>query len=111
MNLLPAPRVLQRRAGFYPLPSHGVLHFESELPRDQLLLPIASRVREAAAQAGVMLEPVTGPADHPKLVMRVFRDNSAPEGPNGYALDITGKGIILRFRRDGGLHFTPEQAK
>lgn len=103
MNLLPAPRLLRRSAGFYTLPRNGVLYLEQALPREQVLLPVANRLREAAVQAGVALEVVTGPEDHPRRAICACRNNSAPERADGYSLDISAKGIVLSYREEGGL--------
>ncbi|HWI58058.1 MAG TPA: glycoside hydrolase family 20 zincin-like fold domain-containing protein [Bacillota bacterium] len=103
MNLLPYPRSLQRRAGFYTLPAHSVLHLDAALPRDTVLLPVAERLQDAVESLGCELELVTGPARHPRLAIAARQGTQAPEGPDGYALEIDGRGIRMEYRQAGGL--------
>ena len=103
MNLLPHPRFLKRHAGFFLLPADSVLHLDSTLPRDSVLLPCAERLKTAAAAAGVDLELVSGPAAHPRLAIRAFQSESASNHPEGYMLTVAARGVALAYREAGGL--------
>jgi hexosaminidase len=103
LNLLPYPRWLEGRSGFYLLPENGVLHLDAALPRDTMLLPIAGRLQSTAEGIGVGLEAVTGPPEHPRLAIRALRSNDAPAHPEGYTLTIGAQGVRLHYREAGGL--------
>jgi hypothetical protein len=103
LNLLPYPRHVERRAGFFTLPNRGVLHLEAGLPRDAVLVPVANRLQAAAEAAGVQLEVVTGPAKHPRLAIGAFTSAAAPDHAEGYALMIGAEGITIHYRQDSGL--------
>jgi hexosaminidase len=103
LNLLPYPRSVERAPGFYLLPKRAVLHLDAGLPRDTTLLPVAARLQAAAEGAGVVLEAVTGPPDHPRLAIRARRSNAAPDHAEGYALMIGAQGVVLHYRQAGGL--------
>jgi hexosaminidase len=103
VNLLPHPRFLKRHTGFFLLPVDSVLHLDSTLPRDSVLLPCAERLKTAAAAVGVKLELVTGPAAHPRLAIRAFQSESAPNHPEGYVLTVAARGVALAYREAGGL--------
>jgi hexosaminidase len=103
LNLLPYPRSVSRRAGYYHLSDHAVLHLDAALPRDTVLLPMAERLQAAARDAGVKLELVTGPAGHPRLAVRAVRSPAAPDHPEGYVLRIEPRGVTLEYRETGGL--------
>ncbi len=103
LNLLPYPRSLKRQPGFYTLPPRAVLHLEARLPRDAVLLPIAARLQSATAGIGVRLEVVTGPPEHPRLVMRAIQSPAAPDHAEGYTLHIGAQGITIHYRQEGGL--------
>jgi hypothetical protein len=103
LNLLPYPRSLKRRAGFYTLPERGVLYLDPELPRDTFLVPIAERLQSAAELIGARLEVVTTPARHPRLAIRAERHSSARPHPEAYALDISTSGIRIRYGEKEGL--------
>ena len=101
--LLPNPRSVTRHSGFYELPSEGILHLDDSLPRDIVLLPVAERIQSAAEAAGVQLEVVTGPTAHPRLAIRALRSSAAPPQTDGYLLAISGQGIAIHYRTEGGL--------
>src|SRR3989442_10846608 len=103
MNLLPHPRFLKRQPGFYTLPPRGVFHLDAALPRETVLLPVAERLRSAAEDAGVEVEVVTGPPNHPRLAVRAFQSTAAPDHADGYALIIAARGIALHYRQAGRL--------
>lgn len=103
MNLLPYPRSLQRRNGFYHLPDRAVLHLEAALPRDTVLLPVARRLQSAANAIGVELELVTGPVALPLLAVRAAKSTDAPPHADGYALQIGPQGVAIEYRQAGGL--------
>jgi hexosaminidase len=103
LNLLPYPRSLRRQAGFYVLPTQATLHLDVSLPRAELMLPLAERLIAVAAGAGVDLDLVTGPPDHPRLAIRAFQSTAAPDHPEGYALEIAAKGITIHYRAEPGL--------
>ncbi len=103
LNLLPAPRSVRRQAGFFTLPEHAVLSLPPELPRDTVMLPVADRLQSAAADIGVDLELVTGPAEHPRLAIRALRGSEAPDHSEGYTLTIAKKGVTIHYRQPGGL--------
>src|SRR5512133_2392914 len=94
-TLLPCPRLLNLKSGTYLLPTNAVLYLPADLPRETVLLPIAERLQSAAEAAGVCLELVTGPAAHPRLSICAFQDSTAPDHPEGYALEISAKGIRI----------------
>lgn len=103
LNLLPFPRSCVRSAGRFVIPERAVAHFESALPRDEVLLPLADRLQETAGQAGVALEIVTGPPTHPRLAFRFRQSNAAPNHPEGYALTIDRRGVAILYRQVPGL--------
>ncbi len=103
LNLLPCPRSLRLGAGSYTLPKNAVLHLDPALPRDSVLLPVAERLQAAAAEAGVSLELVSGPPRHPRLAIRAARSSEAPAEAEGYRLDVTKTGVLIRYRTEGGL--------
>ena len=103
LNLLPYPRLLERHAGLCILPQRAVLHLESGLPRDRVLLPIAARLQSAAGGVGVRLEVVTGPPAHPRLAVRAIQSTEAPDHSEGYALIIGAQGVTIHYRQEGGL--------
>jgi hexosaminidase len=103
LSLLPYPRSLRRLPGFYVLPRRAVLHLDPGLPRDRVLLPIAARLKSAAAEVGVELEVVTGPAEHPRLAIRALQSTEAPTQAEGYALIINADGVTIHYRHEGGL--------
>jgi hypothetical protein len=103
MLLLPHPRSLQRRGGFYKLPDRGVLHLDASLDRDSVMLPLAARLKATAEQIGVELELVTGSPEHPRLAIRAFQSTGATDHPEGYRLQINSGGIAIHYRATGGL--------
>ena len=102
-KLLPQPRSIKRQAGSYVLPTSAVLYLDPALPRDIVLLPVAERLQSAAKDAGVELELITGPANHPRLAIRAVPSQSAPDHPGGYTLTIDRRGISLGYRDVEGL--------
>jgi hypothetical protein len=103
LNLLPYPRSLTRQAGSYILPTQAALHLDAALPRAELILPLAERLKAAATEAGVDLELVTASPDHPRLAIRAFQSTAAPEHTEGYLLEISANGIIIHYRSESGL--------
>ncbi len=103
LNLLPAPRSAKRQMGFYTLPEHAVLCLESSLPRDTVMLPVASRLQTAAEEICVKLELVTGPMEHPRLAIRALQSAESPDHAEGYALTIGKRGVTIHYRHVGGL--------
>jgi len=103
LSLLPYPRSLRRLPGFYSLPRRAALHLEAELRRDTVLLPTAARLQSAAAEVGVQLELVTGPAEHSRLALRAVRSAEAPTHAEGYALVVGAKGVVIHYQEEGGL--------
>ena len=78
------------------------------------MLPIAERLQSAAAQAGVNLELVTGPCQHPRLAISASSSlalrNLLSEGgaslvksPEAYSLTIKSTGILIEYRHPSGL--------
>jgi hypothetical protein len=102
LNLLPYPRSLERRPGYYVIPERVVLHFDAGLPRD-VMLSAGARLQEVARAAGSELEIVTGPVEHPRLAILATKSNEAPAQPEGYALKINSRLVALRYREVGGL--------
>jgi hypothetical protein len=84
------------------LPERAALYLDPELPRDTVLLPTADRLKSVALQAGVDLELITGPAQHPRLAIRAMQDRAAPNHPDGYLLSIDRQGIALGYQKTGG---------
>jgi hexosaminidase len=103
LNLLPYPRSLKRQPGFYTLPKQAVLHLEAELPRDEVLLPVAARLQAVAEGIGVGLDAITGPPEHPRLAIRAIQSTAAPDNAEGYALIIGAQGVTMHYREVGGL--------
>jgi len=103
MNLLPHPRELKRGASFYTIPERAALHLDGALPRDTVLLPLAERLQSAAAVAGLELEVVLGPAEHPRLAIRAMRSVAAPNHAEAYVLNIGSRGVDILYRDTGGL--------
>lgn len=102
MNLLPYPRSLERRPGYCEIPERAAVHLGSTLPRDALL-SAGTRLQEAALAAGCKLEIVTGPAEHPRLAIRVVKSTDAPPQSEGCALTINSRLVALHYRDVGGL--------
>ncbi len=102
-ELLPSPRNLRFLNGFYSLPDRAVLHLDASLPRAEVLLPLADRLRSAAAEAGVQLELATGPASHPRMAIRARVEQGAPARTEGYILRIEKRGVTIGYRDTGGL--------
>ncbi|HEV2207573.1 MAG TPA: glycoside hydrolase family 20 zincin-like fold domain-containing protein [Verrucomicrobiae bacterium] len=103
MDLLPFPRSLKRLPGFLQLPGQAVLHLDTALARDEVLLPLAERLRADAQPGGIELEVVTGPPQHPRLAVRAFQGPDAPNHSEGYTLNIGSKLVTLEYRDIGGL--------
>ncbi|HVV01169.1 MAG TPA: glycoside hydrolase family 20 zincin-like fold domain-containing protein [Verrucomicrobiae bacterium] len=103
LPLLPCPRFVARYAGYFLLPSRAALHLAPDLPREGVMLPVAEQLRGAAANAGIELELITGPASHPRLAIRAYRSSAAPSQPEGYQLDIKSSGVAIHYRDEGGL--------
>jgi hypothetical protein len=103
MNLLPYPRSLKLASGTYKLPRRTALHLDAGLPRDTVMLPLAARLQAVAEEAGVELELVTGPAQHPQLAIRGVKTESAPAHAEGYRLRIGRSGVLIEYREVGGL--------
>ncbi len=85
------------------MPRRGVLHLDATLPREVVLLPMASRLQQVSREIGVELECVTGPAKHPHLVIQAQKSNAAPAHSQGYRLAISHRGITIDYRADPGL--------
>jgi hexosaminidase len=103
LRLLPYPRSLQRRPGFYTLPQTGAVHLDPALPRDTVLLPLAERLQAAAKICGSRLQLVTGSSQHPGLVIRAAQTSEAPPQPDGYLLTVAARGVSIRYREPSGL--------
>src|SRR5689334_10378523 len=71
---------------------------EPGIPRNSVMLPVAARLQADASDAGVGLELITGPADHPRLAIRVLQSTRAPDHAEAYALDISPKSVRLHYR-------------
>ena len=67
-----------------------------------VLLPVAARLQSAAEEAGVELEVVTGPPEHPRLAIRALQSTAAPDHAEGYALRIGARGVTIHYRQEGG---------
>ena len=103
LPLLPQPRGLRRRPGFYTFPSHSVLHLPAELPRDAVLLSLAERLQAAAEAAGFVIELVTGPPKHPRLAILAANNPEAPDHREGYTLSVSADGVRLGYQAVPGL--------
>jgi hypothetical protein len=79
------------------------MHLGEGLNKDAVLLPVAERLQQAARLVGTRLELVCGPADHPGLALRATKGVQAPAKGEGYALEISAKGISLAYFDEGGL--------
>jgi len=102
-QLLPFPRKLKTMPGVFELARQAVLHLPASLPRDTLMLPLASRLAAEARAVGVDLQLVTGPEQHPQLAIRAIQSRQAPAPPEGYRLEVGGQGVTLLFRDPAGL--------
>ena len=102
-QLIPCPRSLRLHEGIYTLPENAVLHMDPSLPRSEVMLPISERLRMSAAEAGVQLEVVTGPAGHPRLAIRATQDGAAPDHSEAYVLEVSKRGIKIGYKDAGGL--------
>jgi hexosaminidase len=75
------------------------------------MLPIAERLQSAAAEAGVNLELVTGPANHPRLSISAAQSSSSSSSssssistdPEAYSLTIGSEGVSVHYRTPSGL--------
>ena len=103
LSLLPYPRSLRRLPGYYCLPRRAALHLDPALPRETVLLPIAARLKATAAEAGVELEIVTGPPEHPRLAIRAMQSAAAPPQAGAYGLVVGAKGATIYYRQEEGL--------
>jgi hexosaminidase len=103
LNLLPYPRALQRRSGFFTLRKRAALHLESTLPRQELMIPLFLQLKAIAAGIDVELDLITGPAEHPLLAIRAVRCDAAPPHAEGYQLSIDSSGIVIDYRTEAGL--------
>lgn len=103
MNLLPYPRSLRRRAGFFTLPGKAQLYLPPELPRDEVLLSLAERLGAAAASAGVDLEVVTGRPNLSGTAIRARHRLPKRATAEKYDLEIGPKGILISYEDVGGL--------
>ena len=103
MDLLPCPRSVKRFSGFYELPKNGVLHLPADLPRDTYLLPLAERLKSAAAQAGSQLELVTGLKRHPRLVIQAELHSGARPRTEAYVMRIDFRGVSISCEAKEGL--------
>src|SRR5436190_244230 len=83
-----------RGSGTYVLPAHTRFHFDSALPSDSVILPLAARLKFTANVIGIDLELVTDPA-HSRLALRAFPGERAPVQSEGYYLGINSKGVTI----------------
>jgi hexosaminidase len=79
------------------------MHLDERLPRSRVMLPVSERLQEAARQAGVQLDLITGPPEHPLLAFRAVESSAAPAEPEGYTLIINATGVFLHYRDQSGL--------
>jgi hypothetical protein len=101
LKLLPFPRSLRRRPGFFTLPSDGLIFLPADLPRDHVLLPLLERMQQTVAEVGAQLSGITGPRDHPRVVIRASLSPKAPA--QGYLLEISATGVAILYRDVPGL--------
>jgi hexosaminidase len=102
-QLLPAPRVLKLQAGQCLLPETGVLLMDASLDRATVMLPLAERLMETAAEAGIELELSTGPRKHPRLLILAEPTDEIPDNPEAYTLSISKGAIKIGYGKPGGL--------
>ena len=67
------------------------------------MLPIAERLQSAAAESGVSLELVTGPANHPRLSISAAPSSSIENHAEAYSLAIKPSGVLIHYRTPAGL--------
>ncbi|PWU10987.1 MAG: glycoside hydrolase [Verrucomicrobia bacterium] len=103
MNLLPYPRLLKRRPGFYTFPAQAALHLDPSLPRETVMLPMAGRLKSVAEGAGFQLELITGPSVHPRLAIHARQTATSPNHHEGYTLDVGPEGVAIQYRQHAGL--------
>ena len=102
-QVLPFPRRVKVRPGVFELARQAVVHLPASLPRDTVMLPLAKRLQAEAREAGVELELVTGPEQHPRLAVHAIQSQDGPAQPEGYQLDVGARGVTVLFRDPGGL--------
>src|SRR5437867_12889892 len=91
LNLVPYPRSLRQKSGFYTLPAAGQLHF------DRIDLPVALRLQAALRETGSQLSITTGPRTKPAATIACQTTSTELHGPSAYRLSITKRGIVLQF--------------
>lgn len=103
MNLVPHPRKLVRSAGRFRLPVSGILFLPPDLPRSEVMLPVANRLIEAAEAVGCRLELVTSSRPPASTVILATRHENLPRLPQISQLEIKTDGIQISFREVSGL--------
>ncbi len=103
MNLLPYPRSVQLDRGTFKVAPQAALHLPAGLPRETVMLPLAGLLGDAAAEAGIELELITGPQAHPNLAIAASESSKAPAKPEGYSLVINAQGVRLLYHDVPGL--------
>jgi hexosaminidase len=81
----------------------GLLWLDERLPREEVLLPVAERIRSAAAKAGATLQLAPGPVPKSNLTISAAQSSSAPPYPEGYSIKIRSGGIRIDYRQEAGL--------
>ena len=102
LELLPYPREVRRRKGFFKLPKRGTIRVEEPFGRDPELRSACEGFLKATQEAGVELQFKGGKAGKQPSV-RLIKSEAASKHPQGYFLVVGGKGVELRFRENAGL--------
>lgn len=101
-ELLPSPRSLLLQSGFYSLPARAAFYLSPDLPRANVMLPLAERLRVTAAEAGTQLELVTGATGHTFFAFKATEVGTL-EIPESYRLTISRKGVAIEYSDIPGL--------
>ncbi len=99
--LLPFPRSLKLFPGFYTLPKQASLVVEGRGENDPELTPVVERLRAVASTIGTRLNSDSRPRKQ-GFDIQALRDAGQSTHAEAYVLEITRKGVSLRYSQDGG---------
>lgn len=102
LKLLPHPRFVARRPGWFRLPGRAVLELDATLPKE-IAVSVAARLKSAAKEAGVELR-MHAPVERTAAIVRVHRNASLRAQEQAYTLEIGRDGVQVGFGDEGGLH-------
>jgi hypothetical protein len=107
LKLLPHPRVLERRAGWFVLPGRARLGFDPAWP-DDLVRSVAARIRTVAKEVKISLVSTGNRAAKRKPAVAAIRftrisGRDVPPHPEFYALTIDAHGVRVECHEVGGV--------